>query len=141
PRSDARMLIEYGDAFCKLMLSRVRQASSDISLCTKTLEFDAFGQALLSELEYACQRGLQVRCLIDSRASARFIHRHPVLLTKLETQFRIGSLPADAANISIFDRRFALSGAHDLCQPTNDTDRVSRTVEGTMALALAEAFE
>ena len=76
-------------AFAVFVMTQVRQALAEILIDTYRLEFDAFGQPLLSELEYACQRGLRVCCLIDARGSRNFIHDHPALFTKLETKIRI----------------------------------------------------
>lgn len=130
-----------GRAFQELLLARVRQASREIFICTTTLEFDAFGQALLSELEYACQRGVQVRCLIDARGSRKFIRNHPVLLTRLESQIRIASQPMAAPNLIIFDRAFAVTGDHVLHETEMDNDAVSHIIAGDSVKEMTDEFE
>ena len=97
-------------------MTQVRQALNEILIETYTLEFDAFGQALLSELEYACQRGLRVRCLIDGAGSQHLIDDHPALFSKLQTEIRIRQGRTIHQSCIIFDRQLGVTGDHPLCE-------------------------
>lgn len=102
------------------LLGRIRQAGQEIMLAPGHFAFDAVGQLLLSELEYACVRTVQVRCLLDPVAASAFIHEHPALLTELETPFRIRQARVDSvASVIIFDRKLALVGDYALTETGN----------------------
>jgi phosphatidylserine/phosphatidylglycerophosphate/cardiolipin synthase-like enzyme len=126
-------------AFAAFVMTSIRQALSEILIATYRLEFDAFGQPLLSELEYACQRGLHVRCLINSSGSKTFIHDHPTLLTSLQTQIRIANSPHRSGNCIVFDRQLAVVGHHDLYEPdpADQSEYSSRIITGTTAAEFA----
>jgi phosphatidylserine/phosphatidylglycerophosphate/cardiolipin synthase-like enzyme len=138
-------LITSGKAFTEFVMTRVRQSLTEILINTYTLEFDAVGQALLSELEYACQRGLRVHCLIDARGSQNFIRDHPALFSKLETQIRIKHSRLAEDNCVVFDRQLAVIGTHTLCEPNMehvvDGELVSRIVSGVAVTEIASTFD
>ncbi|MES2626528.1 MAG: hypothetical protein V4628_14685 [Pseudomonadota bacterium] len=126
-------------------MTKVRQARTEIFIDTFTLEFDSFGQVLLSELEYSCQRGIRVCCLIDASGSRNFINDHPALFTKLETAIRVRNFRPPQENYIVFDRQLAIVGSHNLCEQHDHSGSlgtsVSRIVIGTAAAELAEDFE
>lgn len=124
-------------------MTRVRQASTEISIATRRFEFDAVGQMLLAELEYCCQRGLRVRCLLDGDESAGFITGHPRLFSALETRFRSASLDASPTTCLIFDRSYALTGDFPLCAAVHDEalEWGSTATTGEAAAVLAQAFD
>lgn len=126
------------------LLGRIRQAGQEILLAPGHFAFDAVGQMLLSELEYACVRTVQVRCLLDPVAASSFIHEHPALLTQLETPFRIRQPRVDStASVIIFDRKLALVGDYALTETDNaQTASHSRIVTQADELgSLADSFE
>ena len=137
--------ILQGKAFAEFVMAKVRQALDEILIATCTLEFDAFGQSLLSELEYACQRGVRVRCLIDASGSPNFIHDHPALFTKLETQIRIQHARNMQDNVIVFDRRLAVVGSHALCERSiavePENTQTSRCITGSEAAEFAARLE
>jgi phosphatidylserine/phosphatidylglycerophosphate/cardiolipin synthase-like enzyme len=114
------VLITSSKAYADFVMTQVRQALHEILIDTCTLEFDGFGQPLLSELEYACQRGLQVRCLIDASGSKNFIEDHPALFTQLETEIRVRDASTSPGNFVVFDGRLAVTGNHALRETSAD---------------------
>lgn len=133
-----------GKAFRDLLLRHIRQAGREILIDASCLEFDAVGQALLSELEYACQRGLRVCCLLESQSSGQFIEDHPALLTRLETQFRIhsgdGRDKHSEPTCVIFDRELAVAGSFPLSESCLQHEKESQVISGEAAEVLAERF-
>lgn len=138
-------LITGNEAYAEFVMTRVRQAMHEILIDTYTLEFDGFGQPLLSELEYACQRGLRVRCLIDASGSKKFIHDHPELFKKLETEIRIRDFRNIPANFLVFDRKLAVTGSHALCEASTDSHAAntstSRVITGAGVADIAARIE
>ncbi len=131
-----------GKAFRELLMTRIRQACGEIMISTHILDFDAFGQAVLAELEYACQRGLRVRCILDAQGCKAFISDHPTLLTCLETEFRINTGPLrEHGSIIVFDRELAITGSHHLSEPSLGREASSLVVSGLKALESAKDFE
>ncbi len=134
-------LITSNKEYSEFVMASVRQALNEILIDTYTLEFDGFGQPLLSELEYACQRGLQVRCLIDPSGSQNFIHDHPELLTKLETEIRIRHFRNIPGNFLVFDRQLAVIGSHSLSEFSVENlsgdALLSRVITGERAAEIA----
>lgn len=138
-------LITSSKEYSEFVMAKVRQSLSEILIDTYTLEFDGFGQPLLSELEYACQRGLQVRCLIDPSGSQNFIHDHPELLIKLETEIRIRHFRNIPGNFLVFDRQQAVIGSHSLSEfsienPSEDA-LLSRIITGKQAVEIATRID
>jgi phosphatidylserine/phosphatidylglycerophosphate/cardiolipin synthase-like enzyme len=135
-------LITSNKAYAEFVMAKVRQALSEILIDTYALEFDGFGQPLLSELEYACQRGLQVRCLIDASGSQNFIQDHPELLRKLETEIRIRDFRNIPGNFIVFDRKLAVVGSHGLCESNikeqSEVMSISKTIVGEGAAEIAD---
>jgi phosphatidylserine/phosphatidylglycerophosphate/cardiolipin synthase-like enzyme len=127
--------------FAALVMTQVRQALDEILIATYTLEFDGFGQPLLSELEYCCQRGLRVRCLLDAQGSQHFIRDHPELFTKLETEIRIQHGQDRQNNRIVFDRKLALAGSHLLCETSQETKESSELISGASAAAIADSLD
>lgn len=122
---------------------RVRQAGGEILLAPGRLEFDAVGQALLSELEYACVRGVTVRCLLDPWGARSFIDAHPALLSRLETTFRVRRETAgDRSSVIIFDRALAVAGDYALAEPEAEREQRSTLVTADHEVrALMDEFE
>ena len=119
------------------LLGRIRQAGQEIMLAPGRFAFDAVGQMLLSELEYACVRTVQVRCLLDPVAASAFIHEHPALLTQLETPFRIRQPRVDStASVIIFDRKLALVGDYALTERDN-----AQTASDNRIVTLADELD
>ena len=162
------MQLNQGKVFREFILERVRQARQEILIRAYRLEFDAFGQALIAELEYACQRGLQVRCLLDGYGSRAFIREHPSLIRNLEMEFHVYRpltwplicfetrhlapmrrldklLPRlqkrDTTNSLVFDRLIAVSGDCDLIWESTDKTVVSKVMEGMGARKQAEKID
>jgi phosphatidylserine/phosphatidylglycerophosphate/cardiolipin synthase-like enzyme len=134
----SRKQITGNREFFELVMAKVRQALDEILIATYTLEFDGFGQALLSELEYCRQRGLRVRCLIDADGSQNFIRDHPDLFTKLETEIRIQHGQDRHNNRIVFDRKLALVGTHLLCEAYQETEESSCIITGAAAAEIAD---
>jgi hypothetical protein len=86
-----------------------------------------------------------VHCLIDATGSRNFIHDHPALLTSLQTQIRIKASLNFSDNCIVFDRKLAVIGGHDLCEPdtTNQFESIptSRIIKGTTAAEIATRFD
>lgn len=144
-RYSPESLITGNKAYADLVMARVRQSLHEILIDTYTLEFDGFGQPFLSELEYACQRGLRVRCLIDASGSRNFIKDHPQLFTKLETEIRIRDFRNIPANFLVFDRKLAVTGSHALCEATTEDQAgmtsTSRIITGAGAAEIAARLD
>jgi phosphatidylserine/phosphatidylglycerophosphate/cardiolipin synthase-like enzyme len=150
-KASVPQLITRHQAFRELVMNRVRQSGREILIDVHTLEFDGFGQPLLSELEYACQRGLRVCCLLDAEGSRHFISSHPALLTLLETTFRVRDGNHGRGNSIILDRQLAIVGQHNLCEPVPPSQaspdsevegsRVSMLISMNEAAVLADKFD
>lgn len=123
------------------LLAAIRQANTEILLATHTLEFDAFGQAVLAELEYACVRGVVVRWLIDPQGSRAFIADHPALLTSLETAFRLQQNPQAPGMCIVFDRQLAVTGSHAISEAGMGHRALSRIITGAAAEGLAGGIQ
>lgn len=125
------------------LLMRTRQAGREILLAPGRLDFDAVGQALLSELEYACVRGVRVCCLLDPAGARSFIDDHPALLSQLETPFRIRRETTDGeSSVVIFDRAVALVGHYALAEAEAGREQRSRLVTAEHEVgALADEFD
>ena len=134
-----------GKAFRDLLLRHIRQAGREILIDIQCLEFDAVGQTLLSELEYACQRGLRVCCLMDSNGSQQFIEDHPALFSHLETQFRLHPHydKGSKAHLTcvVFDRTLAVTGYFPLSEDCLQQQGPSSIADGQTAQDLARQFD
>lgn len=127
----------------QVLQARIRQAGREIRLAPGRLAFDAVGQALLSELEYACVRGVAVSCLLDPEGARSFIDDHPALLSRLETTFRIRcETVGDASSVIIFDHSLAVVGNYALAEAEAGQKQQSRLVTTDHEVgALAEKFD
>lgn len=139
--TDEHETIAWGPDFAEWLLASVRQASDEILLDARALSFDAFGQLLLSEMEYACRRGLRVHCLLDAEGCREFIEEHPALLTQIDTAFRLRKPSADMPAMALFDREWGVLGAHTLSEQGMRCEGISQLLSEVDSASLANAFD